>query len=250
MYDLVTSLFDINKSYYADAQIERLRERLLEDDRTILTFTDYGAGGQKGDGLQYEKQASPLTLTKKSTSNVYKCRLLRNLSLHSRPKTILELGTNLGLATCYLKAGSPSASVHTIEGAKALYDLAGEHFKELNLSITQYHGLFDAILEDIPSVIEQAELVYIDGDHTYEGTLRYFKKLWNEGPPNQIIVMDDINWSKGMRKAWAEIKAAYDCSSINLYKLGIVIKNEQLDHNQHIKCIPRIFKPLSMGFWG
>ena len=248
LYKLLTHIFELRKTYYADTALETLRQKLKQDE-TVITFEDHGAGSHKTSSSKLI-QKTVKTLAATSTSNVYKCRLLRNLTLYFRPKVIMELGTNLGLATSYLNAGSPEAELHTIEGAEPLYDLACNNFKELNIKVTAYLGLFDTVLHKVPEVLSRADFVYMDGDHTYESTIKYFEWIWRAGPEKQVIVMDDINWSSGMRGAWNQIKRDYHCRTIDFYKLGLVIKDPELTASDHIKFIPRILKPLSFGFFG
>ena len=68
------------------------------------------------------------------------------------------------------------------------------------------------------------DLVFIDGNHRYEATLKYFELLKNNLSDSALVIFDDIHWSSGMRRAWQEI-----CSqkgivfSINFFKLGIIV---------------------------
>jgi len=70
------------------------------------------------------------------------------------------------------------------------------------------------------------------------------------GQKNKVLIVDDINWSDGMARAWKEIKQMPGVSTLDLYKMGIVIRNGNLKEDLHIKYIPRILKPLSFGFFG
>ena len=67
-------------------------------------------------------------------------------------------------------------------------------------------------------------MVFIDGNHRYEATLKYFELLKNNLSNNAIVVFDDIHWSSGMRRAWREICTQKGIVfSINFFKLGLII---------------------------
>jgi hypothetical protein len=53
-----------------------------------------------------------------------------------------------------------------------------------------------------------ARLAFIDGDHTFEGTLRYHAAARATMPAGSMLVFDDIDWSDGMREAWKKIAAS------------------------------------------
>ena len=51
------------------------------------------------------------------------------------------------------------------------------------------------------------DLVFMDGHHNKEATLNYFEALLPQLHSNSIVILDDINWSRGMQEAWAAVKA-------------------------------------------
>jgi hypothetical protein len=60
--------------------------------------------------------------------------------------------------------------------------------------------LFDERLKELEQD-SVPELVFIDGDHSYEATMKYFN-YFSSRMKKGFLVFDDINWSAGMRKAW------------------------------------------------
>ncbi|MEP6260319.1 MAG: class I SAM-dependent methyltransferase [Gillisia sp.] len=50
-------------------------------------------------------------------------------------------------------------------------------------------------------------LIYFDGNHQKEATLKYFEMLLPLAHNDSVFIFDDIHWSKGMEEAWEEIKA-------------------------------------------
>ena len=54
---------------------------------------------------------------------------------------------------------------------------------------------------------QTTNLVYFDGNHQKEATLKYFELLLPRAHNESVFIFDDIHWSKGMEEAWEEIKA-------------------------------------------
>jgi hypothetical protein len=62
-------------------------------------------------------------------------------------------------------------------------------------------------------------MVFIDGHHQEEPTLRYHEGARRIIHPRGIIVHDDIAWSAGMVRAWAKIREQErDCNVIELFQ--------------------------------
>ncbi|HXD92674.1 MAG TPA: class I SAM-dependent methyltransferase, partial [Bacteroidia bacterium] len=78
------------------------------------------------------------------------------------------------------------------------------------------------------------DLVYIDGNHTYKATIKYFNELLKSADENAVLIFDDIYWTPEMTIAWEEIKAHPAVTlSIDLYKVGLVFfrkENKQKEH--------------------
>ena len=68
------------------------------------------------------------------------------------------------------------------------------------------------------------DVVYIDGNHTYEATINYFNLLLkNNTNQNSVLIFDDIYWTPQMTAAWEEIKKHPAVTiTIDLYKVGLV----------------------------
>jgi len=248
MYRLVSHLFDLSKGYYDDYKLEALRQTLLKD-KTKIFYTDLGAGSYTDTGAQIARRICDLA--KSSSSNKHKCRLIRNIVTFFRPKSILEIGTNLGLSTAYLHSAAKSADLVSVEGADPILAKAKENLAQLHFhSPTLIHSDFDTFFLGAHPSITGSELVYLDGNHNYSSTMKYFNTVWQPKSITSVLIVDDINWSEGMAKAWEEMKSSPDCSSVDLYKIGIIFKDDRLTQPMHIKCVPRILKPWQLGIFG
>lgn len=230
VFDFILYVLNNRSAYLPPAEIESLRKTLLRNNR-VLQVEDFGAGSRKAN--QRQRSVSELALHALKPPKY--AQLLFRLVQHYQPATILELGTSLGVTTAYLANGNPSAKIITIEGSDAIAAVAKENLAGLSVkNVEQLVGNFDQLLPDAVSKLSSIDLAYIDGNHRYEPTLRYFHQLFPALHNNSIVVFDDIHWSAEMEKAWEEIKQhpAVQCT-VDVFFLGFVFFRQEFKVKQH-----------------
>lgn len=228
-----------NRHYYSLGKIIALRERLKQDLR-IVNHTDFGAGSKMG-----SKEKTVSSFVKSSASDKKKGEILFNLARHTRAKTILELGTNVGLGAAYLASANSHSRVESIEGCPQLCEVARHALSVIDIkNVNISAGKFSKLLIPICEKLEKIDLAFIDGDHTYEGTLSYYESISPYLHEHSVVVFDDIYWSDGMTKAWNKIKKQPEVIlSIDAFKLGFVFFDKSLK-KEELKLVPRYSK-----FW-
>jgi predicted O-methyltransferase YrrM len=228
VFDFITKVLNDRTRYPAYDAIEELRRRLRTDD-TPLEVQDLGAGS----AYESTRTRSIADIARRAAKSPRLGQLLYRVARHYRPATVLELGTSLGLSTAYLAAGAPESVVYTIEGAPAIAAVAERNLRSLQLPAMVLKGAFDEILPSLlPSIAP--DLVFIDGNHRMEPTLRYFNALLPQVPARSILIFDDIHWSAEMEAAWTRIKAdPRVLLTIDLFFLGFVIFREEFKVKQH-----------------
>ena len=219
VFQFILHVLNNKSSYSSPEKIEELRKELLKDKR-ILEIEDLGAGSR----VASTKQRSVQQLANSALKPKKYARLLYRMVKHYQPKTILELGTSLGITTSYLSTANPDASITTIEGSKAVAEIAKKNFSTLHLNNIQLlHGNFDEVLPSVIPQLPSIDLAYIDGNHRYKPTIEYFHQILPQTNNDSILVFDDIHWSEEMEKAWQEIQAhpSVKCT-IDIFFLGFV----------------------------
>lgn len=217
VFDLVThALFDRTK-YPEYDQMKSIRSNLINN-KEVLVLNGYGAGSR----IFSENSRTVADLVKISSVGPKFQRLLFRLAKYYQSDVILELGTSVGLSTLAFSLGSPQSKVITIEAEPSLCEFAIKQFDRLGKTNIQVrHGMFE---EQLPVVLNEFAvpgIVFIDGDHTCESTLKYFRKLRSVMKMG-IIILDDINWSEGMLEAWEIIRNESEVT-IDLFFMGMVI---------------------------
>lgn len=194
----------------------------LKKDKTKILYNELGSGTRGHKKKQYLSVVAKTSGIRKKYG-----RLLNRIIAHYKPSAVLELGTCVGMSTMYLATACEKSTIYTIEGNSSLVEHAQRNAELLSLSnIKFYSGLFDELLPKLIENLTSSSIVFIDGNHTYEATLKYYTQL-KEVVTNGILIFDDIYWSRGMAKAWQEISENEDVS-IDLYQFGIIIRGERL----------------------
>lgn len=188
----------------------------------LIEMVDFGAKGNADGSIK--KTYTISKLAKLSAISKHQGRILTNMVSYFQPKTILELGTSLGFGTAYLACEQKNGETISIEGSPNIAEQAKKNFKSLSINnIKQFVGNFDVVLVDVLKEIDQLDFVYIDGNHTFEATMRYFEQCLPLVHNDTIIVLDDIHWSPGMTQAWEKIKKhPLVTVSLDFYRMGCV----------------------------
>jgi predicted O-methyltransferase YrrM len=219
VFDLYNHTIKNKTNYYAYSLIEGIRESLLKDKRSIHV-KDLGAGS--GSGLGSQRTVKQIAST--SVKNTRYSQLLFRIADHFQPKTILEIGTSLGISTMYLAIARSKSQVITIEGSPEIRQIALDNFKNAQLSnIRSIEGNFDLVLPEILSETEALDLVFFDGNHRKAPTLEYFELCLTKATNESVFIFDDIYWSREMSEAWDSIKAHPRVTvTIDLFQMGII----------------------------
>ncbi len=221
----------LNKYPFFDFEdLSIIRANLLKNE-TTLTISDFGAGSKK-----IKKNTRTISkITKHGISQKKQSEFLYRLLNKFNPKTVIELGTSVGLTTMYLAKAIPQSTIYTIEGCPNLAAFSKQLFKTTNIpNITSINGNFNTELPKLLNQLNTIDVLYIDGNHAYEPTLLYFNLALQKKHANSIFIFDDINWSNDMQKAWQQIKLNNEVTlSLDFYHFGIVFfRTEQLQ-KQH-----------------
>lgn len=199
------------------------RIRALKKANQKVSVNEIGGGSRTFD--KNERQIQKL-IKFSSVQRKYGMLLFR-IVRHYKPSGILELGTSIGISTMYMAEGNSKAEIYTIEGNKSLVEFARQNIKALELQNVKFiNKLFDDVLTELLPTIKDLELVFIDGNHTYEATIKYYKAV-KPFITRGMIILDDIYWSNGMQRAWKEI-CTMETITVDLYQFGIIILGEQL----------------------
>ena len=240
VFDLANAVLEDDRWYYAFRDVEAVRNQMLTSDAQ-LEVVDYGAGhsGSRTGKITVRKVA------RDAASSRRQGQMLFRLADWARPRKVLELGGSLGIGTMYLAAAVRSARVVSLEGCPDYAKVARINLDLLDLkNVSVLIGEFDHTLPKALETLQKPGLVFIDGNHRPEPTLRYFEACLASAGPDTVFVFDDIYWSPGMLQAWKKIQEHPRVTlTVDMFDLSLAFINPDLREKQHFSVVPVSWKP-------
>lgn len=234
VYSFIEDVIYDRKNYPDYAIIENEIAKLKQN-RNILEIVDFGADSKK---LGYTTRFRRIsTIAALSGISKRHGRLLYRIVNHFKPATMLEMGTSLGISTMYQSKGNTDAHFTGIEGCAAVASITRNSLDDVgcshvNLMMAQFKTALPSYLSGLTTNLDY---VFVDGDHTYEGTMSYFNQLKNHISSQSILIFHDIYWSKGMKNAWEEIKQDAEVKvTVDLFYMGIVFFKGELSKQNFV----------------
>ena len=201
------------------------KKQLLKN-KSIINITDFGSGSKHFKSNQ--RRVSDIVKYAGITNK--KAYLLHKIITYYKPKSVLEIGTSVGLAT-YIFASNLNSKIITLEGCQETLQVAKKYLSKFN-NINFVLGNFDNTLPKITHK-ENFDLIYFDGNHTEEATLNYFNICLEARHNKSLFVFDDIYLNKPMQTAWQKIIKHSEVSvSIDTYYLGFIFFRKE-QNKQH-----------------
>jgi predicted O-methyltransferase YrrM len=209
-------------------EIEKIRRRFLQNEDEIQ-IEDYGVGSKK-----LKTSSRKVKDVARYSNSPKKFNLLYQYFLSKTPaQTAIELGTGLGINAQYL-AQALKGKLYTLEGDKGLYELAAEHLQLLP-GVEPRNEQFDEGLPKLLEEIHHVDFALLDGNHSYSATLHYFNSILPYLREESILIIGDIYWSKGMKKAWKEIQAFPQVTmSFDFYECGVLFFKPNITKDHYI----------------
>lgn len=219
VFELITRVWVPRNQFYAFAQLRAYRQALLEN-RSEVPLEDFGAGSLKG-SASHQRVAHLARVAGQTPLGVER---IFQLAHRLRTGSVLELGSSVGLSTAAFGLLGKHVKVHSVEGNKELARFTQTQLHALGLSNVHIHAAtFDDVLGTLLRENEPFDMVYVDGNHRKEPTLRYWNTLAQHASEKTVVIFDDIHWSEEMTEAWQIIVSDSRVTlSLDLYRMGIV----------------------------
>lgn len=223
-------------------EIEALRDELSVSRREVA-ITDYGAG-KPALALSGDEMAKGRVVRRSigdvcigASKSRFWSLLLFKIIRKFKPSLCLELGTCLGISASYQAAAmklNGSGDIVSLEGAPSLASLASEHLSRLGLdNATVVVGRFQETLAEVLASHGRFDYVFIDGHHDEQATLGYFKEISPRLSGRAVVVLDDISWSAGMRRAWDTVVGDHRIGvALDLRQIGVCLMEPTVSGRQ------------------
>jgi predicted O-methyltransferase YrrM len=233
-FALCEEVFYNTLPFYDFEKFAHLRKKILKDQR-ILQVEDLGAGSSVLKG----KERKVADIAAMGISTHRQSEILYRLVHYLGATNVIELGTSIGLNTLYLAKAASRGRVYTVEGAASLSSyaaaLAGVANQE---NIDFINQPFDVALPALLTNNGPPDLVYIDGNHTYNATMKYYAMIREARKDSTVIVLDDIYWNEEMTRAWKEILADKTITlSIDGFVFGLLFFRKEIKERVRLKVL-------------
>lgn len=249
VFQLVQKCF-YDKTNYPEYQIlDNYRNSLLQNKNTI-EVTDFGAGSR----VFKSNTRAVNQIAKNAGISPERAKLLFRIVHYFQPKSILEIGTSLGLATSAL-ALNDFSKITTLEGCTETIKQCQLQLKKFNINNVECINMeFSTFLREFP-LRGLGGLIYFDGNHSKQATLEYFELLLPTIDNETVWIFDDIHWSTEMEEAWEIIKKHPKVTvTVDTFQWGIVFfRNEQVKEDFIVRTDKSFFLDNVLGIknlWG
>lgn len=224
-FDFYANVVKRNTNPDGFEQFEKLRRKLLNDSRT-LSIHDPGSGNKTSRAVSEIANSS---LSPAKFSQLY-ARIIN----HIKAQQVIELGTSFGINALYL-ADKKDVKLATFEGSPQISEIASLTFEFAQAkNINLINGNIDATLPVYLQSIRRLDFAFVDANHRYQPTLKYFGLLLPKLRENSVLILDDIHYSPEMERAWNEIKKhKLVYASADLFRCGILFFDPSLN-KQHV----------------
>ncbi len=214
-----------NRTFNSVPKIENARQQYVHSTKEI----NYHSFGIKST-LHTSQRNQISSIAKSGITDQEASKTLASIIQKFNATTIVELGTSLGINTCYLAEASRGGKVITFEGHEELCQYSSELFLDLgydNISLIQ--GNIDETLKPFVDSLEQIDFVHIDAHHSKKALLNYFETIAEKLHVDSVVAVDDIRWSRDMYNGWKiltnnnQISHSFDVGNIGFlfFKEGV-----------------------------
>lgn len=234
VFEFVNDVFEDQRFYHAFGLIEDYRRNLLGNAEKIL------AKNQE----QTINQLSKNELEKKYGAILFKT------ILKYKPKTILEIGTGLGVATLYQAMPNSTTPVITLSEETVLARKTIQYFNQLGTrNITLLPGPIHDSLPKSIAILPTLDFIFFNDFWGTTTTLGYLETCLQHIHSDTIIVVNQPNASTEKTQFWQSIKQLPQVKlSLDLFNLGFVFFRSEQKEVAHYQLIESWKKPWAVGF--
>lgn len=264
VFDLACAVLEDKRWFYAFGDVEEMRKQMRASG-VVLNVVDFGSsssrqsavgrgsftrrsldeGGGQGQSA-VEKKRSVRSIARQAGSSAAQGQMLFRLANYWAPRTMLELGTSVGIGAMYLALAAREARFVTLEGSPEIAHVARTNLDWLGLAANAEvrEGAFEQTLLTTLRDLQMLDFVFFDGNHRAEPTLRYFEDCLAFAHEKTVFVFDDAHWSEGMAEAWLQIKNHPRVTlTIDFFELSLAFFAPDFQEKQHFEIVPARWKP-------
>ena len=215
VYDLITNVVAETHGYYAYDDISLVRLQLLQNERLI----------------QYEdRRIAVKKAVQRYGISPKEGKFLFRLANHYQPRTILSVGSSMGLAPLCLTRYDSSVHCITLEREQDLAEIA-THFlsKKINPALKIKTGVYQALIPESIEELQHIDCVFIGKDVGIYDWDTVFEQCAPSIRDTTFFVLTGIRSSTEKQHYWTQFRQRPSVSvAIDLYDLGLMFFQPKL----------------------
>lgn len=154
--------------------------------------------------------------TSYEVGNLY-AHLVRSL----KPTVLVEFGAAFGVSGMYFLSGIAEAGcgfLYSFEPNSEWANIAKKNMARISHLFQVTYGTFEDSVESVIEQDERIDLAFIDAIHERDFVMTQLEIVLARSSGQCVVMIDDIDFSDGMRSAWKDIAA--DARFANAVQIG------------------------------
>jgi hypothetical protein len=223
VFDLITNVIEKTGDFYAFHDLSLIRLQLLQNERLI----QYG-----------RKRITVKKALQRYCVSIKEGEFLFRLTNYYKPRTILSVGSSMGLAPLYLTRYDSTVQSVTLECKQDFAEIARHLLnKEKNPSLSIKTGVYGELLPESGAQLQRIDCVFIgkdvgvyDWDTVFEQSMPFVHDL-------TFFVLAGIRSSSEKKNYWMQFRQHPKVTvAIDLFDVGLLFFQAKL-HKQVYKTI-------------
>lgn len=233
VFDFINDVFEDERYYHFFGVIENYRRNLLATGDKIKINNQLQSINQLVNSREIDPKTGEI--------------LFKAIHLY-KPKTLLEIGTNLGISTLYQATPNPHVPLISLESAPELSRQTKAYFQKLGTrNITCIAGPISTNLPSVINTLKSLEFIFFNKPIDEKAAISYFEQCLPHLTPNSMVVVRNPYASLGSALFWDYLKKqAITKLSIDIYDLGFIFFRPEQKAIAHYKLIESWKKPWAI----
>jgi 16S rRNA G966 N2-methylase RsmD len=244
VFDLACAVLEDERWFYAFRDVEGVRQKMLAS-KGVLQITPARQSNDPANAVESKSQ-SVRSLARESSVSAKVGQILFRLANQLQPRTMLELGTSIGIGTMYLASAARAARFTGLEVNSGIAGVARINLEQLGFkkNIKVVDGDLEQNLLIALKELEQPDFIFFNGSDSPEKTLRSFETSLTFAHLKTAFVFHQTHGTKEMLEVWTKIKAHPRVTlSLDFFKISLVFIDPDFREKQHLKILPARCKP-------
>jgi predicted O-methyltransferase YrrM len=225
VFDLITNVIEEDGAFYAYHTFSKIREQLLDNNQLIH---------YKGNTLKVNEALQRYGISQTEGEFLFR------LANHYKPKTILAIGSSMGLAPLYLTRYNSSIQCITLESEPDIAHIATQLLsREVNMSFPILTGNYQETIRDSIVQFQQIDCIFMGKEMDVDDLNVIFLQCLPLFNDQTYCVMAGIRSSPEKFQRWKQLcQHPRVTVAVDLFDLGLLFFHSKLHKRVYQTILP------------